>query len=92
MAGFGDGAVRVFDMRNRPAEAMVKRWKDETDKQWINNVHMQRGGQRELLSASRNGTVKLWDIRMDKPLKVIKATSDVLRTSSTHEHLPVFAV
>lgn len=92
VAGFGDGAVRVFDMRNRPNEAMVKRWKDETDKQWINNVHMQRGGQRELLSASRNGTVKLWDIRMDKPLKVIRATSDVLRTASTHEHLPVFAV
>lgn len=92
VAGFGDGAIRVFDSRNRPQEAMVKKWKDETDKVWIKSVHMQRGGQRELSSASRNGKVKLWDIRMDKPLKVIRTTNETLRTASTHEHLPVFAV
>jgi regulator-associated protein of mTOR len=92
VAGFGDGAVRVFDARNRPQEAMVKKWKDESDREWIRSVHMQRGGQRELVSASRNGKVKLWDIRMDKPLRTIRSTNDVLRTASTHEHLPVFAV
>lgn len=92
VAGFGDGAVRVFDTRERPQEAMVRKWKDETDRDWIRSVHMQRGGQRELLSASRNGKVKLWDIRMDKPLRVIQTTTDILRTASTHEHLPVFAV
>lgn len=92
VAGFGDGAIRVFDARNRPQEAMVKKWKDETDRVWIKNVHMQRGGQRELLSASRNGKVKLWDIRMDKPLRTIRTTNETLRTASTHEHLPVFAV
>ena len=64
----------------------------QSDRQWIRNVHMQRGGQRELLSASRNGKVKLWDIRMDSPLRVIQATRDTLRTASTHEHLPVFSV
>jgi regulator-associated protein of mTOR len=92
VAGFGDGAVRVFDTRERPQTAMVRKWKDDTDRDWIRSVHMQRGGQRELLSASRNGKVKLWDIRMEKPLRVIRATRDVLRTASTHEHLPVFAV
>ncbi|TGO84970.1 hypothetical protein BPOR_0445g00020 [Botrytis porri] len=92
VAGFGDGAIRVFDARNKPQEAMVKKWKDESDRVWIKSVHMQRGGQRELLSASRNGKVKLWDIRMDKPLRVIQATKDTLRTARTHEHLPVFAV
>lgn len=92
VAGFGDGAVRVFDTRLRPQESMVKKWKDESDKQWIRNVHMQRGGQRELLSASRNGTVKLWDIRMENPLRVIQASTEYLRTASTHEHLPVFSV
>ncbi|RYP28260.1 hypothetical protein DL767_007310 [Monosporascus sp. MG133] len=92
VAGFGDGAVRVFDTRLRPQESMVKKWKDDADRQWIRNVHMQRGGQRELLSASRNGKVKLWDIRMDNPLRVIQATSDTLRTASVHEHLPVFSV
>ena len=92
VAGFGDGAIRVFDTRNRPQEAMVKKWKDEVDKQWVKSVHMQRGGQRELLSASRNGKGRLWDIRMDKPLRTIRATNKILRTASTHEHLPVFAV
>jgi len=91
VAGFGDGAIRVFDSRNRPQEAMVKKWKDDSG-QWIKSVHMQRGGQRELLSASRNGKVKLWDIRMDKPLRTITTTKETLRTASTHEHLPVFAV
>ncbi|KAI0602730.1 raptor N-terminal caspase like domain-containing protein [Biscogniauxia sp. FL1348] len=92
VAGFGDGAVRVFDTRLRPQESMVKKWKDDSDRQWIRSVHMQRGGQRELLSASRNGKVKLWDIRMDNPLRVIQASRDTLRTASTHEHLPVFSV
>lgn len=92
VAGFGDGAVRVFDTRNRPQEALVRTWKDPTDRQWIKAVHMQRGGQRELLSASRSGKVKLWDIRMEKPLRVFEATRDTLRTASLHEHLPVFAV
>ena len=92
VAGFGDGAVRLFDLRNRPQESMVKKWKDEKDRQWVKAVHMQRGGQRELLSASRNGKVRLWDIRMDKPLHTFQVTRDTLMTASVHEHLPVFAV
>ncbi|KAH8802892.1 raptor N-terminal caspase like domain-containing protein [Xylogone sp. PMI_703] len=92
VAGFGDGAIRVFDARNRPQEAMVRKWKDDNDRVWIKSVHMQRGGQRELVSASKNGMVKLWDIRMDRPLRTIQTTNETLRTASVHEHLPVFAV
>jgi regulator-associated protein of mTOR len=92
VAGFGDGAVRVFDTRLKPQESMIRKWKDESDRQWVKSVHMQRGGQRELLSASRNGKVRVWDIRMDKPLHLFQTTRDTLRTASTHEHLPVFAV
>ncbi|KKA30145.1 hypothetical protein TD95_002803 [Thielaviopsis punctulata] len=92
VAGFGDGAVRVYDLRVKPQESMVKKWRDEADRQWIVNVHMQRGGQRELMTSSRNGRVRLWDIRMDKPLHTFQTTRDTLRTASTHEHLPVFAV
>jgi regulator-associated protein of mTOR len=91
VAGFGDGALRVFDTRVKPQESMVRKWKDDS-RQWVRSVHMQRGGQRELLSASRNGKVHLWDIRMDQPLRTFQTTKDVLRTASTHEHLPVFAV
>ncbi|KOS19926.1 WD repeat-containing protein mip1 [Escovopsis weberi] len=92
VAGFGDGAVRVFDMRLKPQESMVRKWKDETDRQWIKSVHMQRGGKRELVSASRNGKVKVWDIRMEKALHSFQTTRDTLRTTSVHEHLPVFSV
>lgn len=92
VAGFGDGAIRVFDIRHRPQHTMVRKWKNDSDRQWINSVHMQRGGQRELLSASRSGMVKVWDIRMDKALHSFQTTRETLRTASTHEHLPVFAV
>lgn len=68
---------------------MIRMWREH--KQWITNVHMQRGGLRELVSGSRNGEVKLWDLRMEKPLREIVATRDTLRTLSVHEHAPVFA-
>lgn len=89
IAGFGDGAVRVFDQRLKPSVAMVRVWKDH--KQWITNVHMQRGGVRELISGSRNGEIRLWDIRMDNPVGAIRAMKETLRTLSVHEHAPVFA-
>lgn len=89
VGGYGDGAIRVFDQRIRPAMAMVKCWRDH--KQWITNVHLQRGGLRELVSGSRNGEIKLWDIRKDEPLHTIRATKDTLRTVSVHEHAPVLA-
>lgn len=90
MAGFGDGAVRVFDQRLKPTAAMVKVWRDH--KQWISNVHMQRGGLRELVSGSRNGEIRLWDLRLDFPISTTYATQDTLRTLSVHEHAPVFSV
>ena len=60
----------------------------------MTNVHLQRGGQRELVSACRNGDVKLWDLRWDKSIKTIKASGprEGLRTLAVHEHAPVFAV
>jgi len=90
IAGFGDGAVRVYDQRSKPAEALVLTWKEH--RQWITNVHLQRGGQRELVTGCRNGEVKLWDMRFNKSIKTIRATTDALRTLSVHEHAPVFAV
>ncbi|KGO78234.1 Armadillo-like helical [Penicillium italicum] len=90
VAGFGDGAVRVFDQRLKPTTSMVKVWRQH--KQWITNVHMQRGGLRELISGGRNGEVRLWDLRMDNPISTIYATKDTLRTLSVHEHAPVFSM
>jgi regulatory associated protein of mTOR len=90
IAGFGDGALRLYDQREKPQSAMVRVWKEH--KSWLANVHLQRGGQRELVSACRNGEVKLWDLRWNSSIKTIRATNDSLRTLSVHEHAPVFAV
>jgi regulator-associated protein of mTOR len=90
IAGFGDGALRLYDQRQKAQTAMVQVWKEH--KSWVTNVHLQRGGQRELVSACRNGEVKLWDMRWDRCLQTIRATRDTLRTLSVHEHAPVFAV
>ena len=79
----------MFDHRLKTSTAMVKVWREH--KQWITNAHIQRGGSRELVTGSRNGEVKLWDMRMDASIRTIKATNDTLRTISVHEHAPVFA-
>ena len=73
IAGFGDGVVRVFDQRLNPRTAMVKIWREH--RQWVTNIHMQRGGVRELVSGSRNGEVKLWDIRNDRSVLTLNATN-----------------
>jgi regulatory associated protein of mTOR len=96
VAGFGDGVVRVFDQRVHPKSAMVRIWREH--RQWITNVKMQRGGVRELVSASRNGEVKLWDLRHDKSVLSMNSVSglnagvETVRTLSVHEHAPVLAV
>jgi regulator-associated protein of mTOR len=90
VAGFGDGALRLYDQRQKPQTAMVQVWKEH--KSWVTNVHLQRGGQRELVSACRNGEVKFWDMRWDKSFRTVRATRDTLRTLSVHEHAPVLAV
>lgn len=51
MAGFGDGGLKVYDRRIPPRDNMVRSYKGY-HKAWIQNVHMQRGGNRELVSGS----------------------------------------
>ena len=89
VAGFGNGKIQVYDQREKPSTAMVQRY--SSHKQWITNVHVQRGGMREIVSGSRNGEVKLWDIRKKEELRTITATRSTLRSLSVHEHAPVFA-
>ena len=99
IAGFGDGVIRVFDQRLNPRTAMVKVWREH--RQWVTNIHMQRGGVRELVSGSRNGEVKLWDLRNDRSILSLnvagpkhdgEGSAPLLRSLSVHEHAPVFAV
>jgi regulatory associated protein of mTOR len=59
IAGFGDGAVRAYDTRLDARNPLVRAWKQH--KSWIVNVHMQRGGIRELVTGSIAGEVKLFE-------------------------------
>lgn len=90
VAGFGDGTVKVYDTRAQPKENLVRVFKGN-HRSWVKDVHMQRGGNRELVSAGLTGEVCLWDIRMDEPVKVIQAHSGGLSALAVHEHAPVFA-
>ncbi|KAK9477112.1 raptor N-terminal caspase like domain-containing protein [Lipomyces japonicus] len=89
IAGFGDGALRVYDRRLDPREAMVKVWKYH--KSWVLNVHMQRGGARELASGSVDGKIHIWDLRMDTPVLSFQAHERGMRAVQVHEHAPILA-
>ncbi|GAA5955837.1 hypothetical protein JCM21900_001731 [Sporobolomyces salmonicolor] len=90
VAGFGDGSVRVYDRRLAPRDNMVRRYTG-SHQAWILNVHMQRGGNRELVSGSLAGDVCLWDIRLTEPIKVVQAHQGGMTQMAVHEHAPIFA-
>ena len=89
-AGFEDGTVRVYDQREHRLKATVRSWREHNNP--IINLHMQRGGIRELVSCSQNGVVKLWDALNDSSIHTVHATQQTAVSFSVHEHAPVFAV
>lgn len=103
VAGFADGSLRVYDRRMDARDSMVRRWRSTsiTPGVWINNVSMQRGGYRELVSGATNGVVELWDIRSQEPVKSFvdenpqqsgdQKRSTTMTSMQVHEHAPVIA-
>lgn len=67
---------------------MVRRW-DEHDA-WVTGVYLQKDGNRELVSGSSNGDVKIWDIRESQSIRTIDAHND-MTSIAVHDHAPVFA-
>ena len=103
VGGFSDGTLRVYDRRMDHRNAIVRRWGTSATGRdvWINNVHLQRGGYRELVSGTTNGCVQLWDIRSEDPIRTFydgtSGTNTAQRGNLTmtsaqvHEHAPVIA-
>ncbi|GAV48920.1 hypothetical protein ZYGR_0N03250 [Zygosaccharomyces rouxii] len=103
VAGFADGSLRVYDRRVDPRDSMVRLWGPGAGSRrtWINNVHMQRGGCRELVSGATNGVVELWDIRMNEPVGMFtdenvqqqngQRRTTTMTTTQVHEHAPIIA-
>ncbi|KAG7661086.1 KOG1 [[Candida] subhashii] len=99
IAGFDDGSVRVYDRRLDSRESMVKTWrstrgatagqKGAIGNGSIRNVHMQRGGYRELVSGSSDGYVNLWDIRLNDPVLTYTTAEKSMRCIDVHEHAPI---
>ncbi|KAI5480372.1 WD repeat protein, regulatory associated protein of mTOR [Pseudohyphozyma bogoriensis] len=90
VGGFGDGSVKVYDRRITPRDNMIRSYKGHHHS-WIVNVHMQRGGNRELLSGGLGGEVCLWDIRLSEPIRTLVAHQGGMSQLAVHEHAPVFA-
>ncbi|RPA81806.1 WD40 repeat-like protein [Ascobolus immersus RN42] len=88
VAGFGDGSLRVYDRRTANRDGMLSVWRNH--KSPILSINMQRGGDRELVSASKDGEVKLWDIRYSQPCYGFKP-GDKLAAVSIHEHAPLLS-
>lgn len=93
VCGFQDGSLRVYDRRLEAKECLKKTYKPRSTVEMspICNVHMQRGGMRELISGHSNGLVQLWDIRQDNPILRFKAFEKTMTTAFIHEHAPVIA-
>ncbi|KAG2234459.1 raptor N-terminal caspase like domain-containing protein [Thamnidium elegans] len=90
IAGFGDGSISVYDRRLGPEEALVKKW--EEHKAWVTGVHLQREGNRELISGGFEGDVKIWDIRESQSLRTISAhTHNEMTALAVHDHSQVIA-
>lgn len=95
VAGFGDGTVGVYDMRNPPESTLVRLW--EEHQTWVNRVQLQRRGNRELVSCSVDGEVRLWDIRARSSIRATNVATGLLRgakvgSMAVHEAAPLFAV
>ena len=92
VAGFGDGTVGVYDRRNPPEASLVRLWEEHTS--WISKVQLQKRGNRELISASVDGEVRLWDIRGRSSLSkgnVTPALRSRISCFAAHERAPLFA-
>lgn len=98
IAGFDDGSLRVYDRRLDSRESMVKTWRTIkgnnqtspfTGTGSIRQVHMQRGGYRELVTGSSDGYVNLWDIRQNDPVLTYNISDKSMRCIDTHEHAPI---
>lgn len=69
---------------------LVKKWDEH--KAWVTGVHLQREGNRELISGGFEGDIKIWDIRESHSLRTIEAhTHNEMTALAVHDHSQVIA-
>eukprot|EP00051_Salpingoeca_urceolata_P019295 m.280281 g.280281 ORF g.280281 m.280281 type:complete len:1393 (+) comp19398_c0_seq3:236-4414(+) len=94
LAGYGNGNVRLFDVRMPASKATVQHYEQHKDK--VINVHLQKGGGKHLLSASRAGEVLWWDPRFaGQSVRSLTAYSmrkdDGMTAFVVHDYAPLLA-
>jgi len=86
--GHADGSLHVYDRRLRSGGYIRS---CEGHQSWIRNVHWQKHGTREMISASVDGTVCLWDLRSPIPITLVEPDSYGLESLMIYEGANVFA-
>ncbi|KAF0700295.1 Aste57867_9173 [Aphanomyces stellatus] len=85
-AGFGDGTVRLFDVRGNKAPMVLK---EHTS--WIVGTHLYKS-KYQLLSGSVSGELKFWDLRYQKTsVKTFDAHRSSMTALAVHQYAPLFA-
>lgn len=90
LAGFADGAIKMFDRRLEEDDAIVRTYYSHPS--WVQNVkyHPRYSGQ--FLSASLAGDVRLWDVRgPERPIHALDLHPGGLSTFDVHPQTAVFA-
>lgn len=90
VAGCGDGTVRLYDRRMPPTSSLVHTLRDH--KSWIINVYMQKfNADRNIVTCSAGGDVKIWDPRFTQPVKSISGLPSSVNVCEVHPQAPLLA-
>eukprot|EP00742_Colponemidia_sp_Colp-10_P007526 GILJ01008112.1.p1 GENE.GILJ01008112.1~~GILJ01008112.1.p1 ORF type:complete len:1472 (-),score=223.61 GILJ01008112.1:233-4648(-) len=89
LGGCADGSLRLFDARVKGRYSLVHTITDHQN--WVVHVHMQRGGDRQVISGSIAGDIKFWDLRTVSSLKTIDAHRSSMTALAVHDYAPILA-
>jgi len=90
LAGNAEGEIKVYDRRSSGPQMLLRSYDRHTS--WIQNIHWQKGADREILSASVDGAVHLWDIRSASgSVMDWQPYANGLASMAVHDHTGVFA-
>jgi regulator-associated protein of mTOR len=88
VCGFGDGALRVFDLR-APSKAVMSYHEHGS---WIvNSAFTTFGGRPELLTGCISGDCKFWDLRLPASLRNLDVQRSPMTAFAVHKQVPLIA-
>ncbi|KAJ6541734.1 hypothetical protein B0H19DRAFT_1174442 [Mycena capillaripes] len=89
-ASFANGEVKIFDRRQPEENSVIRKYVEHES--WVQNVRWHPAARSQLLSASLDGKVKLWDLRVPDSSLTWDLLPDGLSAFDCHPTTGVFAV